>query len=305
MTQRKIDIGAVLSRVFEIYGKTAGTVIPAALVLFIPVALLGAIFDESAGGQLLANMVSIVASLWFAGIVVKAVQDVHEDGRLDASAGELFGSVTHVLFPLFLVGLVAGIAVVFGLLLFIIPGLILITIWAVAAPVVVLENPGVFKALGRSRELVKGNGWQVFGVLVAIFAIVIVASIVIGSIAAIGDTFILTFLVTLLLMLALAPIQALVQAVLYFALREAHGSPALTSSMEVFGAGAAGGGFAAPSAPPIAEPSAAPPAAPPPSGPVPPAPGEGGTDPFGNLMPPKPPEGGSTPPPSQPPPGAA
>jgi hypothetical protein len=303
MTQRKIDIGAVLSRVFEIYGKTAGTVLPAALVLFIPVALLGAIFDESIAGQLLANMVSIIASLWFAGIVVKAVQDVHEDGRLDASTGELFGSVTHVLFPLFLVGLVAGIAVVFGLIFCIVPGLILITIWAVAAPVVVLENPGVFKALGRSYQLVKGNGWQVFGVLVAIFAIVIVASIVIGSIAAIGDTFILTFLVTLLLMLALAPIQALVQAVLYFALREAHGSPALTTSMEVFGAGTAGAGFAAPAAPPTAPP---PPATPPPSsGPVPPAPGEGRADPFGNLVPPKPPEGGSTPPPSQPPPDSA
>jgi len=293
MTHRKIDIGAVLSRVFEIYGKTAGTVIPIALVLFIPVALLSAIFNDSGFGQLLANLVSIIASLWFAGIVVKAVQDVHEDGRLDASAGELFGSVTHVLFPLFLVGLVGGIAIAFGLILFIIPGLILITIWSVAGPVVVLENPGVFKALGRSRDLVRGNGWQVFGVLVAIFAIVIVASIVIGSIAAIGDSFVLTFIVTLLLMLALAPLQALVQAVLYFALREAQGAPALTTSMEVFGDGA-GGGFTAPEAP-----APAPPAAPP--APAPPA---GGSDAFGNPVPPQaPPPGGSVPPPSQPPPG--
>lgn len=297
MTHRKIDIGAVLSRVFDIYGKTAGTVIPIALILFIPVALLSAIFNDSGLGQLLANLVSIVASLWFAGIVVKAVQDVHEDGHLDASAGELFASVTHVLFPLFLVGLVGGIAIAFGLILFIIPGLILITIWAVAGPVVVLENPGVFKALGRSRELVRGNGWQVFGVLVAVFAIVIVASIVIGSIAAIGNSFILVFLVTLLLMLALAPLQALVQAVLYFALREAGGAPALTTSMEVFG-DAGSGGFTAPEAPAPAAPHAPPPAAAPPA--APPA----GTDAFGNPVPPQaPPAGGSVPPPSQPPPG--
>ena len=104
-----------------------------------------------------------------------------------------------------------------------------------------VENPGVFAALGRSRALVRGNGWQVFGVIVAIFAIILVVSIVIGSIGAIGDSFVLFFLVQLLLNVALAPIYALAAAVLYFALRDAHGQPV--------GLDPATGGFAPPQAP--------------------------------------------------------
>ena len=76
--------------------------------------------------------------------------------------------------PLLGLGIVAGIAIGIGFLLLIVPGLILMTIWSVAAPVLVLERAGVFASLGRSRELVRGNGWQVFGVIVAIFAIEIV-----------------------------------------------------------------------------------------------------------------------------------
>ena len=56
-----------------------------------------------------------------------------------------------------------------GLVLLVVPGLFLITIWAVIAPVIVLERAGVFESFGRSRHLVKGNGWQVFGVLVILF----------------------------------------------------------------------------------------------------------------------------------------
>ena len=63
----------------------------------------------------------------------------------------------------------------------IVPGLILITIWAVIAPSIVVEDQGVIEAFGRSRELVRGNGWNVFGAIVLAFLIVLRAvSIVLG-----------------------------------------------------------------------------------------------------------------------------
>ncbi len=209
VSARKIDIGAVLSRIFQLYGDTWQVLIPIALMLFVPVALISAIFADSVFGSFVANLLSLVAALFFAGVVVRAVQDAYEDRTVDQSVGQLFSAVAPVVFQLFLVGLVAGIAVAIGLLLLIVPGLILLTIWCVAAPVVVLEKPGVFAALGRSYRLVKGNGWQVFGVLVAIFAITIVLAIVIGAIGAIGDSIVVLFLVTLLLTVAIAPLQAL------------------------------------------------------------------------------------------------
>jgi len=50
--------------------------------------------------------------------------------------------------------------------------------WAVAAPALVIERAGVFGALGRSRELVRGNGWNVFGAIAIAIGIAIVASII-------------------------------------------------------------------------------------------------------------------------------
>lgn len=217
----RLDVSAVISRVFDTYAKTARVLLLGALVVFLPVALLTALTADSAAG-IIAAIVSLVASVWYSGMVVKTVQDV-QDGRVDASLGELFSSVTPVLGQLVVVGLLAGLGIGLGFLLLIVPGLILLTFWSVAAPVVVVEHPGAVKALGRSRALVRGHGWQVFGVIVVIFLSIIVVSIVIGAIGAISGSFVLSFLVNLALNVAVAPVYALAAAVLYFALCDADG----------------------------------------------------------------------------------
>ncbi len=65
--------------------------------------------------------------------------------------------------------------VVAGLLLFIVPGLILITIWSVAIESVVVERATVLGSLNRSRELIRGNGWRVFLFLVVLALILLMA----------------------------------------------------------------------------------------------------------------------------------
>jgi hypothetical protein len=101
--------------------------------------------------------------------------------------------------------------------LIIIPGLILLTIWSVAAPVMVVERPGVFAALGRSRDLVRGYGWPVFGTIVLAalidLAVNIVASLVAAPLSDAGTAVVNWIAATLT-----APIFALTAAVLYFAL---------------------------------------------------------------------------------------
>ncbi len=305
---RHLEIGAVLSRIADIYGQYIGPLVLSAIVVFLPVALIAALLAGSAGGALLVLVLSIVATLWYTGVVVRLVQDV-QDGRLDASVGQLFSSVTPVLLPLFGLGIVAGIAIGIGFLLFIVPGLILLTLWAVAAPVLVLEREGVFASLGRSRELVRGNGWQVFGVIVAIFAIEIVIGLVLSAIGAIGDSAALRFIVQLIVNVLLAPVSALAASTIYFALRDIRGEGAAAAAFEApvpadaspvpAAAPAAGSpqssgtdAFGNPVAPPAGSPQA-PPAAP------------GGFEPP--QAPPSPPverEGGSIPPPSIPPPAS-
>ena len=182
---RSIDIGSVISRTFGIYADQASVLLPAAAVVFVVVGIIDAVLVAIAPVLLLIGFIlSLVAVTLFTGMVVELVADV-QDGRRDATVGQLLNAATPVLGQLILVGILAGIGITIGFILIIIPGLILITIWSVAAPVVVLERPGAVKALGRSRELVKGNGWQVFGVIVVL---VIGVGIVSAIIESIGDS---------------------------------------------------------------------------------------------------------------------
>ena len=79
-------------------------------------------------------------------------------------------------------GILAGIAIAIGFVLLIVPGLVFLTWWCLIVPVVVIENRGVAEAFGRSRELVRGHGWTVLGVVVVAAILSAVASGVIEAI---------------------------------------------------------------------------------------------------------------------------
>jgi hypothetical protein len=160
-------------------------------------------------------------SILYQGMVVELVQDI-QDGRRDHSIGQLLRSVDQVFWPLVGVSILLAIGIGIGFVLLIIPGLVLLVIWSVVAPVTVLERPGVFAAFGRSRELVRGNGWNVFGVIVLVFVIVFLVSIAAG-IATSGLGSVGRALVQWAVNSAIAPIAALSASVLYFELR---GTPA-------------------------------------------------------------------------------
>jgi len=89
------------------------------------------------------------------------------------TAGELWAEVRPVLSTLIWVTLVVAILAGLGFVLLVIPCLILLTIWSVVVPVIVVERTDVFESLSRSRELVRGNGWRVFGFLVCLFLITV------------------------------------------------------------------------------------------------------------------------------------
>ena len=221
---RSIDIGSVISRTFSIYADQASVLLPAAAVVFVVVGIVNAVLVAVAPVLLLIGFIlSLVAITLYTGMVVELVADV-QDGRRDATVGQLLNAATPVLGQLILVGILAGIGITIGFILIIVPGLILITIWSVAAPVVVLERPGALKALGRSRELVKGNGWQVFGVIVVL---VIGVNIVAGIIEAIGDSggTGVGIVVRVIVQILIAPLTALAASVLYFELRGPTGAP--------------------------------------------------------------------------------
>lgn len=221
--RKALDVGGTISQAFSIYGANAGVLLPVAFWLFLVVAILNGIAGSSLILILLASVVGIAAGTLYQGMVVNLVRDV-QDGRRDFSAGELLSQASPFILPLIGAGILAGIGIFVGFLLLLVPGLILLTIWAVIAPVIVIEKSGVFDSFGRSRELVRGNGWGVFGVIVIAFLIVFVGAIVFSAIAAaIADGPLLRIVFSALASTITAPISALVAAVLYFRLREIEG----------------------------------------------------------------------------------
>lgn len=216
--KRSIDIGSVISRTFSIYVDQASVLLPAAAVVFVVIGIISALLIVIAPVLvILAFVVILVGTTLFTGMVVELVADV-QDGRRDATVGQLLQAATPVIGQLILVGIIAGIGILIGFVLIIIPGLILITIWSVAAPVVVLERPGAFRALGRSRELVRGNGWQVFGVIVVLVIGVGIVAAIIEGIGDSGGTGV-GIVVRVIVQIFTAPLSALAASVLYFELR--------------------------------------------------------------------------------------
>ncbi len=69
--------------------------------------------------------------------------------------------------PIVLIGVLSTIIISLGFIL-IIPGIIFAVGYYVVIPVGVIERPGVGASLVRSRELVRGHGWRVFGLLIII-----------------------------------------------------------------------------------------------------------------------------------------
>ena len=224
-TAHRIEPGRVIGEAFETYRSHAGPLLGGAVIVIGIAGLIEGLLSitDSIFLALLGAAVGLAASFLYTGYVVKLVQDVR-DGRRDFTVGELFSHAAPYVGTLVLNGILAGIAIFIGFVLIIVPGLILLTIWAVISPSIVIEDKGVFEAFGRSRELVRGHGWQVFGAIVIAFLIVFAVGIVAGVIgSSISDAgrIILGTIANVLT----APVAALVSSILFFDLGGGRGAP--------------------------------------------------------------------------------
>ena len=176
-------LSGVLDEAWRMYKTFAKHLLAIAFVIYLIAAVITALLALAGGtvGILLGSLVSIVAAFVLQATLVKAVQDVR-DGRADLSIGETVREAVPYIAPVAGASILAGIAITIGLLLIIVPGLFLITIWAVIVPVIIIERSGAMASFGRSRQLVRGHGWHVFGTLVLVYIIMLVVNIVLGLI---------------------------------------------------------------------------------------------------------------------------
>jgi len=85
---------------------------------------------------------------------------------------------------------------------------------------VVVENKGVFEALGRSNQLSKGNRWRILGVGALIFAAATVAIAVLALLMTVAP--LLGIVAGLAFGVAVWPYVATLSTVLYVNLVKAH-----------------------------------------------------------------------------------
>jgi hypothetical protein len=190
-----------------------------AFIIYLIAAVIAALLALAGGtiGVLLGSLVEIVAAFLLQATLVKAVQDVR-DGRVDLSVGETMRAATPYIAPVAGASILAGIAITIGLFLVIVPGLYLITIWAVIVPVIVLEGSGALASFGRSHQLLRGRGWHVFATLVLVFVILIVVNLVLGLIFVALPHVLGNGLSSIISGTVIAPFLALVVTLVYYRL---------------------------------------------------------------------------------------
>jgi hypothetical protein len=216
-------LSGVLGEAWRMYRAHAVHLLAIAFVIYVGAAIFAYVLAlVGIYGALLGGVVELFAAFLLQAALIKAVQDIR-DGRADLSIGETVTAATPYLWPVAVASILAGIAITIGLILVIVPGLWLITIWAVIIPVIVIERFGVLDSFGRSRQLVRGHGWHVFGTLVLVFVIMLVVDVVLGIIFAALPLAWRSGLSTIISGTLVAPYLALVVTLIYYRLSGANG----------------------------------------------------------------------------------
>src|SRR3954471_4198549 len=111
MTERP-DVGNLLQRVFEIYRDQFGLLVPAALIIFAPIAIINGVILSSGLvlGFLLTAIVGAIGAFLFQGMVVEAARDIL-DGRRDHTVGSLIGAAAPFIATLAGGGILGRIAI--------------------------------------------------------------------------------------------------------------------------------------------------------------------------------------------------
>lgn len=221
-----MDIGAILSEAWGLYTRFFVRFIVVAGVVFLALGAISAIIEQGVSGDGLESVaaslgtlvVSIVGYFWIQGVLVVLTADVR-DGVADHAFGELFARVRPSLGPLILAGVLAAIGIVIGIILLVVPGLYLLTRWALIAPALIIEKLEAGQSFTRSHELVKGHAWPVFGLLILLLIInIVVGGLIVVLAAGISSGFLGSWIGTAVANTLITPFIAIATTLVYFRL---------------------------------------------------------------------------------------
>ncbi len=176
---------------------------------------------QSGSASLLIGLILLVLTLWVQ-VAVTHVADSKEDS-LDVS--KLLSKSSGMILPLALVSILAGLAVVGGLILLIVPGIIFAIWFAFSAFTLILENKRGTEALKASKALVVGRWGAVFSRIILLALSVLGISILVSIILSIFPYKIHTILSAGLSAFFVSPIATIFSYLLYKELKAKKAAP--------------------------------------------------------------------------------
>jgi hypothetical protein len=236
-------LGEILTAAFNIYKANASQLILIVAVVVVPLSLISAVFSgvvfapdkvqvTNTGGQvvfdyagrglgvaLLAGaigaLIAVLISAVLQAAILRAAAQATIGDPVDVEASYRYG--LKRLWSVILVSILVGLVVAVGFILLVIPGIIFLVFLSVSIPVLIVEGRRGTEAMGRSWNLVKGNFWHAFGVIVVAALIVGIISGIIGAIG--GDNWAVRWIFTAIAQILTVPFASLVSVLLYLDLR--------------------------------------------------------------------------------------
>jgi hypothetical protein len=177
--ERRATARGVLARAVATLRRHWRPILLVALVVFVPLGLLD-VLDEhvseldtdeldtaDAIGVLVIALTAVTTELFgeiiLAGVIAAAVGDIHGT-RDERSLPEVLAKIPYA--RLVAITVISVVAFVLGLLLLVLPGILFLGWFVLAAPVAEVEDLGVRAAFARSRELTRGHVGLVLGLLI-------------------------------------------------------------------------------------------------------------------------------------------
>ena len=167
-------VGSVYRDAWRIYRSHPWALLVPGAVLFGVFGLPSAFLSETTTKDgLPAGLLSVGAQTlgWISSFLYYGYcEEVAEQARTgEVSVRRALAETRPVLLKLMAASVIVELLVAFGLVLLIVPGILLTVRWALVAPIASFERAWPRRAMGRSRDLVRGHFWLIMATAVAMF----------------------------------------------------------------------------------------------------------------------------------------
>lgn len=182
----QLSLGSLLSQSFAVYLRNLIPFLLLGTVVFVPwIALRYFGAQAERANQVPINLLATLLQMLLAQLLTGALTYgvVQQLRGQRAGVGALLSHGVSSFFRVLGTGLLSGLVIGLGMLL-IVPGLIFAVRYYVAVPVAVMEGHAGTEAMGRSKSLVAGSGWVVFGAFLVVALIAAVLGGVVGAVLA-------------------------------------------------------------------------------------------------------------------------